>query len=383
MTLIYATKKIFVLWVSILLTNMFILLANARPHIGYGLAFKPRHQQVCMQKSCIHPEILLRGGSSSEEEGTISEEEDDDDDIIEEEEEEDEDETEEEEDVEDEYEDENYDFEDAESDLATEKSIEEGFVEPYVISPQLQLYTMFGSMILAKRIDLFNPFVVRLLRLLFIVQLLAQQAFIFYIRVMAKKNNDRTPLTIQNPLTDMIEKQMGAAEGNSDMVKNLANSFLSSETTVMEYDMKQASSMQGGLMFNLAFNWFLHFKLGQVQPLLMQLINGTMQLVYNPLFQVYILGRNLERPFKTQTSAAQKLMEQAQQQQEKQTAAEEGNEDEDGDEEDEDEDDDEDEDEGYDEDEDEDDVESDDEDDVKLDDEDEDEDEDESDEANE
>ena len=352
---------------------MFILLANARPHIGYGLAFKPRHQQVCLQKPCIHPEILLRGGSSSEEEGTVSEEEEeDDDDIIEEEEDEDEDETEEEEDVEDEYEDENYDFEDAESDLATEKSIDEGFVEPYVISPQLQLYTMFGSMILAKRIDLFNPFVVRLLRLLFIVQLLAQQAFIFYIRVMAKKNNDRTPLILQNPLTDMIEKQMGAAEGNSDIVKNLANSFLSSETTVMEYDMKQASSMQGGLMFNLAFNWFLHFKLGQVQPLLMQLINGTMQLVYNPLFQVYILGRNLERPFKTQTSAAQKLMEQAQQQQqEKQTAAEEGNEDEDGDEEDEDEDDDEDGDEGYDEDEDEDDVESDDEDDVNLDDEDE------------
>ena len=43
--------------------------------------------------------------------------------------------------------------------------------------------------------------------------------------------------------------------------------------------------------------WFLHFKMGQVQPLLINTFNGIVSMVYSPLFQVYILGRNLERPF--------------------------------------------------------------------------------------
>lgn len=154
-------------------------------------------------------------------------------------------------------------------------------------------------------------------RFLFVAQLVLQQIFIFYVRIMAKKNNDRTPVSVKNPLSDMLQKQMG---GQQEMVKNLASSFLSSETTIMEYDMKQASSMQGGILFNLAFMWFLHFKLEKVQPLLMQIVTGTMQLIYNPLFQVYVLGRNLERPFKTAPSAAQKMMEAQQQQKENEAA---------------------------------------------------------------
>jgi hypothetical protein len=65
----------------------------------------------------------------------------------------------------------------------------------------------------------------------------------------------------------------------------------------MEYDLKQAKSMQSGMIFNMMFMWFLHFKMGQVQPLLIQAITGFINLFYSPLFQVYVLGRNLERPF--------------------------------------------------------------------------------------
>jgi Phosphate transport (Pho88) len=81
------------------------------------------------------------------------------------------------------------------------------------------------------------------------------------------------------------------------MMKNLASSFLSSSSTVVEYDLKQANSMQSGLIFNMAMNWFLHFKMGQVQPLLIQSMTGLLNLLYSPLFQVYVLGRNLQRPF--------------------------------------------------------------------------------------
>lgn len=128
---------------------------------------------------------------------------------------------------------------------------------------------------------------------------MVQQAFIFYIRIMAKKNNDRTPVDVQSPLASALKSQLEKQEGANDMVKNLASGFLKTESTIKEYDMRQATNMQGGILFNVAFMWFLHFKLQQVQPLLVTTINGFLQLAYNPLFQVYIMGRNLERPFKS------------------------------------------------------------------------------------
>ena len=86
------------------------------------------------------------------------------------------------------------------------------------------------------------------------------------------------------------------------MVKDWASQFLSSKPTVLEYDLRQAKSMNGSLLFNMLFMWFLHFKMGQTQPLFAQSLSGTLNLIYHPLFQVYILGRNLERPFKTSRS---------------------------------------------------------------------------------
>lgn len=86
------------------------------------------------------------------------------------------------------------------------------------------------------------------------------------------------------------------------MVKEMASQFLSSKTTVLEYDLKQAKSMNSGLLINMAFMWFLHFKMKQTQPLLAQTVTGILNLVYSPLFQVYMLGKNLERPFKNPAS---------------------------------------------------------------------------------
>ena len=117
---------------------------------------------------------------------------------------------------------------------------------------------------------------------------------------MAKRNNDRTPVHVQNPLSSILSSQLEKQPaGANDMVKNLASSFLKTESTVVEYDMGQAWNMQSGIFFNVAFMWFLHFKMQQVQPLLVTTVNGFLQLVYSPLFQVYIMGRNLERPFKS------------------------------------------------------------------------------------
>jgi hypothetical protein len=56
--------------------------------------------------------------------------------------------------------------------------------------------------------------------------------------------------------------------------------------------------MNSDLLFPMILLYVLHFKMKHVQPLLMQTATGFANLIYSPLFQVYILGRNLERPFK-------------------------------------------------------------------------------------
>jgi Phosphate transport (Pho88) len=96
----------------------------------------------------------------------------------------------------------------------------------------------------------------------------------------------------------MLQQQFQGTENTNAMVKNLASSFLSSESTVVEYDLKQAKGMQGGLMFTMGLMWLLHFKFQQVQPILVQTVSGLMNLFYSPLFQIYVMGRKLERPFK-------------------------------------------------------------------------------------
>jgi len=138
----------------------------------------------------------------------------------------------------------------------------------------------------------------KIIRFLFVLQLVIQQAFIFYVRVMAKRRDDRTPVELKNPLTNMVESQLESVGGGNEMVKNLASSFLKKELSVREYDIRQTSVMQGSILFNMLLMWFLHFKMQQVQPLLVSVVNGFLQLAYNPLTQVYIMRRNLERPFK-------------------------------------------------------------------------------------
>lgn len=116
---------------------------------------------------------------------------------------------------------------------------------------------------------------------------------------MAKSRNDRTSVHIKSPLEDSKMAEMAGGAGGNDMLKKMASSFLSKDTTVVEYDMNQAKSMQTSIIITMIVTWVLHFKMQQVQPLLITTINNLLQLVYNPLFQVYVLGRNLERPFVT------------------------------------------------------------------------------------
>lgn len=258
--------------------------ATARPLMPSRLThwgLSTRHSSV------LPPRILfLRGGSAVEEE----EDEYDDEEYDSEEESEGEEEEEEQAEAEDEQ--------DESGGVQIEMNVEK-YDDPLFPSPMSSLYCSLGVMFLARKVDLFNPTMVKLARTLFIAYLIVHQLVILYVRIQAKTINDRTPIELKNPLSGVLQSQLGGSGSSAGMMKNLASSFLSSKSTVVEYDLKQAQSMQSGLIFSMLFMWFLHFKMGQVQPLLINSVSGLLNLVYSPLFQVYVLGRNLERPFKS------------------------------------------------------------------------------------
>ena len=138
-------------------------------------------------------------------------------------------------------------------------------------------------------------------RIAFVAYNILMQVFALYVRIRAKQINDRTPLIIESGISTLVKSQMSAAVGGdvgSNIVKSLANRFLSSQTTVVEYDVKQSDNMRNSYVFSLVFMWVLHFKFKQVQPLFLTVASGLLQWVQSPLFQVYILDRNLQRPFR-------------------------------------------------------------------------------------
>jgi Phosphate transport (Pho88) len=190
------------------------------------------------------------------------------------------------------------------------------FDAPLMQNPMSGLLVSLGVMYLSRKLDLFAPHNVRAARWAFIVYLVILQAFVVYFRIQARKENNQTPIEFQNPLFTILQNRMqqpppttasadpgqpkpsNSSNGN-DMVKNIASSFLSSKSTILEYDLQQSRSMQSGLLLSIVFQWLLHFQLQQIQPLIMATLNGLLALVYSPLFQVYVLGKNLERPFQT------------------------------------------------------------------------------------
>ena len=195
--------------------------------------------------------------------------------------------------------------------------------EPLHPSFMQSIAPSIGVMYMSKKVDLFDPKVVKTIRFAFVAYAIIMQIFVAYVRIKAKLANDRTPVTVKNAMSSLLQKQLpSGGGGTNDMVKNIASQFLQSETTAMEYDLKEAKKMGNSLLFPMIMLWFLHFKMGQVQPLLFQVSSGVLNLVYSPLFQIYVMGRNLERPFKAAANPmAERMMEMQKKQQEQQEAA--------------------------------------------------------------
>lgn len=306
-----------------------------------GLAFVPSFLQKrlsspgpCSWKKDIdiewsistgHAITKIRGGSSDSD----SESEDESEQYESDEEESSEEEYESEEyDTDSDSEEEEYDSDEEEEEAVTQSSLKSSLLsksqdpdseevaeyDDMLTPPAMQQFAIsVGVMMLSNRIDILNEKAVRIARFAFVAYLVTVQLFLLYVRFRAKGIDDRTPITISNPLASLVQNgAMGGAAANGGgnfVVKALADQVLSTQTTVLEYDLKQAKKMNGGLLFPMVLLYFLHFKMKQVQPLLMQTATGFSNLVYSPLFQVYVLGRNLERPFKPPANPMMEAMQ--------------------------------------------------------------------------
>jgi len=165
------------------------------------------------------------------------------------------------------------------------------------LSPIQEMGLTAGVMMLCNKLDLTDKKIIMMARFAFIGYIVLSQIFLIYVRFQAKKIDDRTPITISNPLSNLVQSKMGSNDGGTDMVKNIASSFLTTQSTVVEYDLKQAKVMNNSLLIPMVILWLLHFKMNQVQPLFFQTVAGVKDLLTSPLFQIYALGLNLKRPF--------------------------------------------------------------------------------------
>lgn len=190
--------------------------------------------------------------------------------------------------------------------------------DPVLQSPMAGLFVSLGVMYLSRKVDLFAPKFVIAARWAFVAYLVLLQAFVMYVRIIATRQNDQTPIELQNPLFTILQNRIqpentkSQTQPSNDMLKNIASSFLSNKSTILEYDLQQARNMQWGILVSTIIQWLLHFKLEQIQPLIMASLNGFLSLRYSPLFQVYVLGKNLERPFKTPIMMRQEQLDAAQ-----------------------------------------------------------------------
>lgn len=257
----------------------------------------------------------IRGGSSSveseaESEGDVDVEEGSDEEEEEadasEAEEEDVDESEDEYEIEEEEDEDVYETEEEMSD-DNEVAVDEDFEYDSMLMPSSMqsMGVTIGVMLASRNLDFSNAKIIKFARYGYIAYVIVSQIFFLYVRIQAKLIHDTTIITISNPVTNLVKNQLntalsGSSNSNNDtgMAKTLTDKFLSSSSTVMDYDVNQSRKLMSGMFFSLAFMWYLHFKMNQVQPLLYQTASGILNLVYSPLFQVYVLGRNLERPFK-------------------------------------------------------------------------------------
>lgn len=104
--------------------------------------------------------------------------------------------------------------------------------------------------------------------------------------------NDTTP--VKAPM-DPLSMLMGGLGGGGPKPQQ----------TAAEYDKAQLNSLRNSYRLGCMFTCFLHFKMKMTQPLVYNSVSGVIDLVFNPLVNIHLLGKKAEGPFKRPFGAAE------------------------------------------------------------------------------
>lgn len=189
-------------------------------------------------------------------------------------------------------------------------SQEVAYDAPFLISPQTSFLIQIGLLILCRRVDMKDSKIINIARFSFIGYIIFVNLFTLYVKFVAKRIDDSSVITLENPMMKLVKSQLNNAVSSDLASSLLTNSFTSgTKITIRDYDVQQANTLFYGLLPNLIIMWIIHFKFKQVQPLFLTTASGLLTLIQSPLFQVYIFGKNLERPFKSPTGLlAEKML---------------------------------------------------------------------------
>jgi len=131
-----------------------------------------------------------------------------------------------------------YDEESTENEMENADEIEISlepvqYDEPLVPNSMNSMMTVVGAMMILRRFDMNEPKVIRAARTIFLVYTICVMAFAAFVRFMARRKNDETPVVVENPVTELVKNQINNAmsgSSSSDTVKGLADKFLTKVT---------------------------------------------------------------------------------------------------------------------------------------------------------
>ncbi|KAJ3309040.1 hypothetical protein HDU76_003744 [Blyttiomyces sp. JEL0837] len=137
----------------------------------------------------------------------------------------------------------------------------------------------------ANRFDLDNPEYINYLRGSYVTTQVIVLSLAYYIRTKIFDRNDKTPLVY------------------TEMKSFLEQEVITVNTTNQGHDLKKSYEQFQQILLQIIVMALLHFRFGYIRPLLIQTVLGLRSISINPLFEVYILGKDdkegdLKRPWK-------------------------------------------------------------------------------------
>eukprot|EP00188_Purpureofilum_apyrenoidigerum_P000200 Plantae.Rhodophyta-Purpureofilum_apyrenoidigerum.ctg10791.p1 GENE.Plantae.Rhodophyta-Purpureofilum_apyrenoidigerum.ctg10791~~Plantae.Rhodophyta-Purpureofilum_apyrenoidigerum.ctg10791.p1 ORF type:complete len:221 (-),score=47.59 Plantae.Rhodophyta-Purpureofilum_apyrenoidigerum.ctg10791:102-764(-) len=154
-------------------------------------------------------------------------------------------------------------------------------------SPVRTMMVMGAMMYVLKYIDQKDPMTVNYCRIAYALYIVVGMSIQAYITKQISAKADTREIEVPQPAS-----LFGPPPGPPE------------KKTVMEYDLGLLNQARNSMLMNGLCLAFVHFKMGQVTPLVFTAAMGLMRFLDDPMFKIHVLNNEpvgpLERPFKAE-----------------------------------------------------------------------------------